>query len=226
MLLITILATIILIGILLYPSIKYLCNLINLGKEKLSEQQSNEIHSDKLDSSTSILGKSKFSLCQPLPTATTPIVKEPIIEEDEHNFVADENPTPMDIDVLLEKEPEVGDDIDEDEEAIELEGMFGKGVCFAAGVDITDLGKIKHVIETPSPKQEEQQEAGKILYENKETDMFEQLASGKTKAAAIVSDLMDLHIAIYQKEKGEFETQNNAESDELKNFDVNLFLGN
>ena len=223
MLLITILAAVLLIGILLFPSIKHLYDLINLGKKKLEEQQ--EIHSEKTNLSLSILGKSKFSLCQPLPTATTPMAKEPIIETDERNFADEENQTPMDIDIPLEKEPEVEDDFDEDEEAIELEEMFGKDVCFAAGVDINDLGKVKYVIETPSPDEEEKQEAGKILYENKETDMFEQLASGKSKASSIISNLIDLHIALQQKEKGEFEDNNN-ESDELKNFDINMFLGN
>lgn len=226
MLLITILAAIILICILLFPMVKHLFHLINLGKKKLEEQQTESNRTEKSDLSPSILGKSKFSLCQPLPTATTPVAKEPIIEEDEHNFVAEENQTPMNIDIPLEKEPENGEDIDEDEEAIELEEMFGKDVCFAAGVDINDLGKVKHVIETTSPKIEDQQEAGKILYENKETGMFEQLTSGKTKTALIVSNLIDLHIALHQKEKGDFENQNKDESDELKNFDVSLFLGN
>lgn len=224
MLLTTILAAVLLICILLFPSVKHLYDLINLGKKKLEEQQ--EGHSEKKDLSTSILGKSKFSLCQPLPTATTPTAKEPIIEKDEHNFADEKNQTPMDIDIPLEKEPKLDDDIDEDEEAIELEEMLGKGVCFATGVDITDLGKIKHVIESPFPRLEEQQNAGRILYENKETDMFEQLASGKTKVSSIITNLIDLHIALHLKEKGEFDNQNNAESDELKNFDVNLFLGN
>lgn len=227
MLLITILSTIILICILLFPSIKYLYHLISLGKKKLEEQQSQtkEIHSKKSDLSTSILGKSKFNLCQPLPIAATTVAKELIIEEDGHNFATDENQTPMDIDIPLEKEPEEEDYFDEDEEAIELEEMFGKDVCFAAGIDINDLDKVKHVIETPSPDAKEKQEAGKVLYENKETDMFEQLASGKTKVSSIISNLIDIHIALHLKEKGEFVDQSN-EFDELKNFDVNMFLKN
>ncbi len=220
-LIITISATLLLLWILLYPTIIRLYHIFHLGKKQMEKEKTktsdNPITSEK---EASIVGKSTFTLSQPVPTTTTPTPKEPIIADDAHNFATESDPAPMDIDYSLEREAKDEDNLSEDEEAIELKEMFGKDVCYASGVEIDELHKIKHVIESPEVTQSERQEAGRILYENKETEIVEQLSSGKT--ANIISGLIDLHITLHQQEQGK--PKEIKESEELESFDVNKFL--
>ncbi|MDR1504355.1 MAG: hypothetical protein LBT43_18055 [Prevotella sp.] len=177
-----------------------------------------------IDFEESVIGKSNFTLSQPVPTTATPMAKEPIIGDNAHTFAAESDPAPMDIDYSLEREPDEDDDIDEEQEAIELEEMFGKNVCYASGVVIDELHKIKHVVESSEASPAERQEAGRILYEQKETEIVEQLSSGKT--ANIISELIDLHISLHKKETSDetVRPRNVSKSEELENFDVNKFL--
>lgn len=223
--LITISATILLLWILLYPTIIRLYRIFNLGKEQMDKEKNES--SDKpiiLEKEVSIIGKSNFSLSQPVPTTTTPIAKEPDIDKAVPNFVPEENQEPMAIDVPLEKEIIEDGETNEEEEAIELEELFGEDVQYASGVDINDLGKLKYVIETPSAETEEKKQAGKILYENKETGIVEQMVSGNEKTASIISNLIDLHMTSFLKEKGAVNNNQEKVSDELNDFDVNQFL--
>ncbi len=220
-LIITILATILLLWILLHPTIMRLYHIFHLGKKQMEKDKAKTpdkpITSEK---EASIVGKSTFTLSQPVPTTTTPIVDEPITGKDASTFATESDPAPMDIDYSLDREPDDEDNLNEDEEAIELKEMFGKDVCYASGVEIDELHKLKHVIESPEVTQSERQEAGRILYENKETEIVEQLSSGKT--ANIISGLIDLHITLHQKEQGK--PKEIKESEELESFDVNKFL--
>jgi len=218
---ITISAIILLLWILLYPTIMRLYRIFHLGKEQMKKEQKESPDKPIIwEKEVSIVGKSTFNLSQPVPTTTTPISKESIIENDAHIFATESDPAPMDIDYSLEREANDEDNLNEDEEAIELKEMFGKDVCYASGVEIDELHKLKHVLESAKVTQSERQEAGRILYENKETEIVEQLSSGKT--ANIISGLIDLHITLHQKEQGK--PKEIKESEELESFDVNKFL--
>jgi len=186
------------------------------------EKEGKEDEVKKTYPEVSIVGKSNFSLSQPVPTTATPIAKEPETGEGEYNFASQANQEPMAIDIPLEKEVIEDNKIDEDEEAIELEGLFGKDVHYASGVEINDLGKLKHAIETPSAATREKQYAGKILYENRETELVGQMASNE-KNASIISGLIDLHMTSYLNEKDNINNQVKV-SDELNDFDVSQFL--
>lgn len=222
--LIVIIASLLLFGILVYPYIRRVCLLVRLGKESLKDKKSEKISSTEKNTSelTSVIGKSKFTLRQPLPTATTPIVKDSTIEDRVFNFVSEENQEPMDIEILLEKEIIEENNVDEEQEAIELEELFGKDIHYASGVDINDLGKLKYVIENSSAGIEEKKQAGKILYENKETDMVSQMASNNQYTASMISNLIDLHMETYLKENS---NANQVKSlDDIEDFDITQFL--
>lgn len=220
-LVITISATLLLLWILLYPTIMRLYHIFHLGKKQMEKENEKTPYKPITSKKeASIVGKSTFTLSQPVPITATPVAKEPVIENDEHTFATESDPAPMDIDYSLEREPDNENNLNEDEEAIELKEMFGKEVCYASGVEIDELHKIKYVIESPEVTQSERQEVGRILYENKETEIVEQLSSGKT--ANIISGLIDLHITLHQQEQGK--PQEVKESEELESFDVNKFL--
>lgn len=222
--LIVIIASLLLFGILVYPYIRRVCLLVRLGKESLKDKKSEKISSTEKNTSelTSVIGKSKFTLRQPLPTATTPIVKDSTIEDRVFNFVSEENQEPMDIEILLEKEIIEENNVDEEQEAIELEELFGKDIHYASGVDINDLGKLKYVIENSSAGIEEKKQVGKILYENTETDMVSQMASNNRYTASMISNLIDLHMETYLKENS---NANQVKSlDDIDDFDITQFL--
>lgn len=217
---ITILAASLLFLILVYPTFQRLYKIFNIGKEQLKREDTAGPNLPEISKTEiSILGKSTFRLSQPLPTTTITMVKEPIIEEDEPTFATESDPVPMDIDYPLDREG-IDNEIDEDQESIELEEMFGKDICYASGVLIEDLQKLKHVTESAGASRSEQEEVGKMLYENKETDIVEQLLSGKT--ASFISNLIDIHVTLQKEEQGILKVINGAE--ELESFDVNKFL--
>lgn len=217
---ITILAASLLFLILVYPTFQRLYKIFNIGKEQLKREDTAGPNLPEISKTEiSILGKSTFRLSQPLPTTTSSMVKEPVIEEDALTFATESDPVPMDIDYPLGREG-IDDEIDEDQESIELEEMFGKDVCFASGVLIEDLQKLKHVTESVEASRCEQEEVGKMLYENKETDIVEQLLSGKT--ASFISNLIDIHVTLQKEEQGILKVINGSE--ELESFDVNKFL--
>ncbi len=148
-LIITISATLLLLWILLYPTIMRLYHIFHLGKRQMEKQDGEATDKSVTpEAEASIVGKSTFTLSQPVPTTDTPIAKEPIIENNAFTFVTESDPVPMDIDYSLDREPDDEDNLNEDEEAIELKEMFGKDVCYASGVEIDELHKIKHVIES------------------------------------------------------------------------------
>lgn len=222
--LIVIIASLLLFAILIYPYIRRICLLIRLGKESLKDKKLEKTSSTDKNTSKlmSVIGKSKFTLRQPLPSATTPIVKDSTFEDAVSNFVPEENQEPMDIDVPLEKEIIEENNVDEEQEAIELEELFGKDIHYASGVDINDLGKLKYVIENSPAEIEVKKQAGKILYENKETDMVYQMTSNNQYTASIISNLIDLHMESYLKENGN--TNQAKAPDDIEDFDITQFL--
>jgi hypothetical protein len=222
---ITILSAILLLWILLYPALMRIYRIFRLGQEQLEKDKKNGPDEPvNAETEASIVGKSSFTLCQPLPTTATPLPEVTEITEDGHNFAGEKDPAPLDIDYPLDKEPENdGGEIDEDDEAVELEEMYGKDVYYASGVGINELHKLKHAVESKDVTRSEKQEAGRILYENRETEIVEQLSSGKT--AGIISGLIDLHIALQDKEsEGTGDRDSVPGSEELENFDVTKFL--
>lgn len=188
-----------------------------------SIQKTRELQSD-------IVGKSKFDIREatPLAAKSTPLaatsqnsenipentdtfapsneadlsaeVPQEELDETFSDTPPDEDNDPMDIDYPLEYEaPEVDEDEDE-EETEEVEGMAG--AALASGVQFEDLG---NMVRTVSHKDEatpdERKKAGNTLLEIRQTDMFEQIVSGKPDARRIVTDLMTESFAAFHERK-------------------------
>lgn len=172
-----------------------------------------------------IVGKSKFNLSHSLPEATTTLKTEkgtenpdifvpsndtqasaevPPEELDEafSDTPSDEDNEPMDIDVPLEYEDNEPEEEPEPEEE-EVEGTAQ--AALASGVSFEELGNaVRAVNHSEEATQKQKEEAGRTLLEMRQTDMFEQLVSGKPDRAAIVSEFMDAHLsAFYRKLEAE-----------------------
>lgn len=115
----------------------------------------------------------------------------------------EEDNEPMDIDYSLEYES--GDENedeteDEDEETEEVEGTAQ--AALASGVGFDDLGNaVRTVNRNEEATSEQKQKAGNTLLEIRQTDMFEQVVSGKPDAKRIVSDLMTESLAAFHERK-------------------------
>ncbi|MFR4273950.1 MAG: hypothetical protein ACLURQ_19295 [Bacteroides thetaiotaomicron] len=101
----------------------------------------------------------------------------------------DEDNEPMDIDYSLEYERTDENEDEPEEEEEEVEGTAQ--AALASGVQFDDLGNmVRTVNKTNEATPEQKKKAGDTLLEMRQTDMFEQVVSGKPDAKKIVSDLM------------------------------------
>lgn len=122
----------------------------------------------------------------------------------------DEDNEPMDIDYPLEYEQtDINEDEPEDEEE-EVEGTAQ--AALASGVQFDDLGNmVRTVNKINEATPEQKQKAGDTLLEIRQTDMFEQVVSGKPDAKKIVSDLMAESLsAFYERKDKEAGTTGNG----------------
>jgi len=201
-----------------------------------------------------IIGKSGFDLRHSLPEATTLIKSEkreentPIFaggnaKEDTPNTPAVVPPDRLDqvfsstsseddsdeIDLVIDDKPEDESESDEDDdnkdydESEDAEEAAGGSV--ATGVKFNELaGMLKTVDNHETATQEEKEEAGRVITEIRQTDMFEQVVSGEPKKKTVLSALMDEHFAAFHRRKREAGEETNEPTVKAPdNFDVRAF---
>ena len=124
----------------------------------------------------------------PNEVKSSPEVPQEELDEAFSDTPPDEDNEPMDIDYSLEYEADENEDEPEDEDE-EVEGTAQ--TALASGVQFDDLGNmVRTVNRKDEATPEQKQKAGNTLLEMRQTDMFEQVVSGKPDAKKIVSDLM------------------------------------
>lgn len=173
-----------------------------------------------------ILGESHFKLRHKMTTDDT-TQKADCQDKKDDTFVSSEvfveDNLPLDIDFPLEKEEEMTEeDLAEEEE--ELESLFGKDAELATGVDFEDLFTTKEVIEDKDSSLEREQQAGKVLYENQHTVLFEELVSKQKSTGVRIASLVDIHLALLDEGNNSNQTATTQTSDEYKNFNINDFI--
>ena len=179
---------------------------------------------------TDIVGKSRFDLSasKPLTAKSKPLAATPLKfenrEEKPDTFVPpnevkpsaevppeeldeafsdtppDEDNEPMDIDYPLEYEPAEANEEEPEDEEEEVEGTAQ--AALASGVQFEDLGNMICTVNRKDEATDEQkQKAGDTLLEMRQTDMFEQVVSGKPDAKRIVTDLMTESLSAFYERK-------------------------
>lgn len=110
-----------------------------------------------------------------------------------------EDNEPMDIDYPLEYET-ADENEEEDEEPEEVEGAAQ--AALASGVPFEDLGNAVRTVNKPDTATlEQKRKAGNTLLEMRQTDLFEQVVSGKPDAKKIVTDLMAESLSAFHERK-------------------------
>ena len=135
----------------------------------------------------------------PNEVKSSPEVPQEELDEAFSDTPPDEDNEPMDIDYSLEYEADENEDEPEDEEE-EVEGTAQ--AALASGVQFDDLGNmVRTVSKTDEATPEQKRKAGDTLLEIRQTDMFEQVISGKPDAKRIVTDLMAESLSAFYERK-------------------------
>lgn len=172
----------------------------------------------------SIVGKSKFNLRQSTPNTATDLKREnPIEKESTFAPSTDSDPEKLDISEPLEKVEKLPEEeFDSEEEEIGLEAE--QEAMLASGVIYEELFKTQQTIETPHATPQEEKDAGKVIYQQEGTNIFEQVAASSEENALRISDLIDIHLkelALKETEKEAPEGRSKQEeSPDFKNFDI------
>lgn len=221
----------VLLGLMLYPILvkTYTRIITKLYKSLTGETiEKKEEILPKKDQRPSIIGKSKFNLSQSKPNATTVSVKE-AADDKVHNFAPEsvEEPNEMDIDVPLEKVEYRDQEVDIEEEEEELGNIAGADAILASGVVFDELHKVKQVIEKADATSEEEQLAGKILSENRNTALVGHMLEGNSELSIRISYLIDIQdkaLATEKESKLSKKEHKELNAEDFKNFDVNTIF--
>mgnify|MGYP001431409909 FL=1 len=161
---------------------------VKIEKPKKMTMEEDEIHS--------ILGKSKFNLRQSTPnTATNLKEKNPI--EKESTFVSpkESEPEKFDVDVPLKKvEYLSAEEFDSETEREELESEHD--AVLASGASYDELVHTNRTIADKQASDADKDEAGRVLYENQQTEMIEQVIANGAETSRTISTLIDVHLAM------------------------------
>lgn len=220
--LITVAASI-LLGMIIYPILmnKYKNFISNqykkIGGEVLEKE--NKIPPEK-NEKPSFVGESKFKVGHSQTKVATNLETEKAIEK-APTFVppiADSDPEIVDVEVPLEKIENLSkEEFDPEEEGIELE--TDQDAVVASGASFEELMNTTHTIVNEQASIKEKETAGRVLYENQKTDLFEQLASGSLQISNTIPSLIDLHLA-KRAERLKSQQRENFPND-FKDFDIN-----
>lgn len=135
----------------------------------------------------------------PNEVKSSPEVPQEELDEAFSDTPPDEDNEPMDIDYSLEYEADENEDEPEDEDE-EVEGTAQ--AALVSGVQFDDLGNmVRTVNRKDEATPEQKKKAGDTLLEIRQTDMFEQVVSGKPDAKRIVTDLMAESLSAFYERK-------------------------
>jgi hypothetical protein len=187
---------------------------------KKEKSKADEVKKAKPDiiEKTSVIGESRTKIGHSRTKTSSDAENEKVIEK-ENTFVpeTDEDPGLMDdVDVPLERTESLPEEeFDPEEEAVELE--LEKGAILASGASYDELVNTGRVIAKEKPSDEEKDEAGRILYENKSTEIVEQVISNDEQTLTKVNSLIRFHM----KKHNLNEEEEISGSEEFENFDIN-----
>lgn len=175
-----------------------------------------------------ILGASHFKLRHKKTTDDT-VQKPDCKPEKDNTFVSseefEEDNESLDIDFPLYEEEDINEaDLIEEEE--ELESLFGKDAELATGVDFENLFSTKEVIESTNSSLEEEQQAGKVLFENQHALLFEELVSKQKSTGIRIASLVDIHLSKLSEDFSQQQDFLDQTSDDYNRFNINDFINN
>ncbi len=201
------------------------------------------------------MGKSGFDIRNSTPQATTLIQSEKRVENDS-TFAAVNGETPAPrppaaipderldevfatgtpgVDIVIDNRPDNdadGDDgiIDREEQDDDDEtAQSAPRRKMATGLRFDELKSMVRTVNAPDAATDaERLDAGRVLVEVRQTDMFEQVISGQPVKRVTVGQLIDDYLAAFYRDEREAGESNDApeggyDMEALKNFDVRAY---
>ena len=177
-------------------------------------------------SDNEIIGKSKFRMQSPRPTAATPVPKDSTSEkgvemsenditfESENKDSEQETDSARIPDVKLDKAfkslspDELGYSDDEPEEESERPR--------ASGFSFDEIGEAVHIATKKNPSGKEQQKAREVFAELEDTELYEKLMAGSTEVSIRIKGLMEIRL---KKPKKDF-----VIPDKLEDFNIRDYV--
>ncbi len=201
-----------------------------------------------------IIGKSQFDLRHSRPQATTLIQSEKRDQNDStfaDGYATAESQSPPaavpderldrafssgddtdnsgDVNITIDNEPE-GEESDSYEENIDTdesedEDDVPTGAAMATGISFDELsGMVRTVNDPDAATGRDREDAGRVLVEVRQTDMFEQVVSGQPEKKTTANRLMDDHFAEWNRRKREAGELNDEPTVKAPdNFDARAF---
>ena len=177
-------------------------------------------------SDNEIIGKSKFRMQSPRPTAATPVPKDSTSEkgvemsenditfESENKDSEQETDSARIPDVKLDKAfkslspDELGYSDDEPEEESDRPR--------ASGFSFDEIGEAVHIATKKNPSGKEQQKAREVFAELEDTELYEKLMAGSTEVSIRIKGLMEIRL---KKPKKDF-----VIPDKLEDFNIRDYV--
>jgi hypothetical protein len=132
---------------------------------------------------------------------------------------------PGDIDIMIDDRPGPGEEVEADGYADNLDTDESEddredaddtattGTPMATGLGFHELSGMSRTVNNPAAATpQERHEAGRVLVEVRQTDLFEQVVSGKPEKKQTAGSLMDDFIAAYNRKKREAGEWNEEQS--------------
>ena len=177
-------------------------------------------------SDNEIIGKSKFKMQPPRPTAATPVPKDSTPEkgvemsEDDITFESANKESEQETDsarIPDEKLDEAFTNLSLDELGYsDDEPEEESDRPRASGFSFDEIGEAVHIATKKNPSGKEQQKAREVFAELEDTELYEKLMAGSTEVSIRIKGLMEIHL---KKPKKDF-----VIPDKLEDFNIRDYV--
>ena len=177
-------------------------------------------------SDNEIIGKSKFKMQPPRPTAATPVPKDSTPEkgvdmsENDITFESENEDSEQETDsarIPDEKLDEAFNSLSPDELGYsDDEPEEESDRPRASGFSFDEIGEAVHIATKKNPSGKEQQKAREVFAELEDTELYEKLMAGSTEVSIRIKGLMEIRL---KKPKKDF-----VIPDKLENFNIRDYV--
>ena len=177
-------------------------------------------------SDNEIIGKSKFKMQPPRPTAATPVPKDSTSEkgvemsENDITFESENKDSEQETDsarIPDEKLDEAFNSLSPDELGYsDDEPEEESDRPRASGFSFDEIGEAVHIATKKNPSGKEQQKAREVFAELEDTELYEKLMAGSTEVSIRIKGLMEIHL---KKPKKDF-----VIPDKLEDFNIRDYV--
>lgn len=209
------------VGIILIKLSEYNISI----RKNASELKRGEEKSEKKGKRVGRVGKSMPDRRQ-MMTLNDSYLETDGTEEKEHTFDPSKDESePEPKDLVIDADPTEAV-IDDEED--EIAGYTGEEVYTAGGMDYDVMMNTVGTINSKTASEEEEQQAGKVLHENRNTELVDKMVSAKGELSVRITSLIGLRLQQHAEENVGYVESGLAshlnESEEYKNFNANDYF--